>query len=151
MIEEIGRAGERAASLTRQLLACSGKQLLLAVVLVLGDLVKNMQKMLSRLIGEDIELEFDLQPAALNVKADPGQMEQVIMNLVVNSRDAMPHGGKLRVATAEVVVDAAYTQTRPGIQPGQYVAIVVTDTGCGMDAATQALIFEPFFRTKGHG
>jgi CheY-like chemotaxis protein/two-component sensor histidine kinase len=148
-LEEIHRAGERAAALTRQLLAFSRKAVLAPVVLDLNELLKNLQKMLSRLIGEDIELKVVLNPLVWKVKVDPGQMEQVIMNLVVNSRDAMPQGGKVTIETINIELDEAYASQHPETQQGQYVQVAVSDTGSGMDAATQARIFEPFFTTKG--
>jgi CheY-like chemotaxis protein len=148
-LEEIHNAGERAAALTRQLLTFSRKAVLSPVVLDLNALVANVQKMLSRLIGEDIELKVIFDPMIWRVKVDPGQMEQVIMNLVINARDAMPRGGKLIVETSNIELDDAYAEQHPGTQPGHYVQIAVSDTGSGMDAATLAHIFEPFFTTKG--
>jgi CheY-like chemotaxis protein len=147
-LEQIHKAGERAASLTRQLLAFSRKQVLVLEVLDVNVLLAEMEKMLSRLISEDIELRFAAEPALWQVKVDPGQIEQVIMNLVVNARDAMPEGGKLTIETANVRLDETYTSTHPDIQPGEYVLMAVSDTGCGMDEATKARIFEPFFTTK---
>jgi PAS domain S-box-containing protein len=148
-LDEILNAGSRAASLTRQLLAFSRKAVLAPLVLDLNELIRNLQKMLSRLIGEDIELKVILDPAVWKVKVDPGQMEQIIMNLVVNARDAMPRGGKLIIETANIELDEAYANKHPETQPGDYVRVAVSDTGFGMDAATQARIFEPFFTTKG--
>jgi PAS domain S-box-containing protein len=148
-LEEIRKAGERAAALTRQLLAFSRKAVLSPVVLDLNDLLTNLQRMLVRLIGEDIELKSSLALGLWRVKVDPGQMEQVVMNLVVNARDAMPQGGKLILETANLELDAEYAEQHPETQPGQYVRLSVSDTGVGMDAATQARIFEPFFTTKG--
>lgn len=148
-IAEIHSAGERAAGLTRQLLAFSRKQVLLPVVLDLNGLVADMEKMLSRLIGEDIQLVFRPARDLWRVRVDSGQMEQVIMNLVVNARDAMPKGGKLTIKTANITLDKATGEVHPDARPGDYVLITVSDTGCGMDNATLSQIFEPFFTTKG--
>ena len=147
--EEIEKAGQRAVSLTRQLLAFSRQQVLEPVILNLNTLVSEMEKMLPRLIGEDIQLNLILDPAIGHVKADPGQIEQVVMNLAVNGRDAMPDGGKLTIQTANVELDVAFVREHPGSVPGQYVMLAVTDTGTGMDPETQAQCFEPFFTTKG--
>jgi len=149
--EEIGKAADRAASLTHQLLAFSRRQVLRPVVLDLNAVVTNMEGMLRRLIREDIDLITVSGPALGRVKADPGQIEQVIMNLIVNARDAMPQGGRLTVETANVELDEAYARRHVAAQPGPYVMLAVTDTGCGMDAETQAHIFEPFFTTKEKG
>jgi PAS domain S-box-containing protein len=147
-LEEIRKAGERAATLTRQLLAFSRKQVLQPQILDLNAVVSNINTMLRRLIGEDIELTM-LPGAALDrVQADPGQIEQVIMNLAVNARDAMPHGGKLTIETANVNLDEDYARRDGNAAPGPYVRLSVSDTGCGMDAETRARIFEPFFTTK---
>ncbi len=148
-VKEILLAGERAASLTRQLLAFSRHQALEQVVLDLNSVVRNMDKMLRRLIGEDIDLVTVASEGLWNVKADPGQMEQVIMNLAVNARDAMRQGGKITIETANVELDENYAQSHPYVKPGSYVMIGVSDTGAGMDAQTQARAFEPFFTTKG--
>jgi two-component system, cell cycle sensor histidine kinase and response regulator CckA len=148
---EIGKAAERAAALTRQLLAFSRKQLLQPQVLDLNVVVLDMEKLLHRLIGEDIELVARTLPALRRVKADPGQMEQVIMNLAVNARDAMPQGGRLTIETGNVVLDAEYVRQHTGAQVGHHVMLAVSDTGHGMDAATQARVFEPFFTTKEKG
>jgi signal transduction histidine kinase len=154
-VEEIKKAGVRAASLTRQLLAFSRKQVLHPVVLDINSLVTDVGKMLRRLVGEDIEFVTLLRPKTGSVHADPGQIEQVIMNLVVNARDAMPHGGKLAIETANVYFDADYVKQHVGARPGPYVMLAVSDTGTGMDEQTRARIFEPFFTTKelgkGHG
>jgi signal transduction histidine kinase len=146
--EQIHKAADRAASLTRQLLAFSRRQVLQPKVLDLNVLVMEMDKLLERLIREDVEFVF-LPGAALgNVKADPGQIEQVLLNLTVNACDAMPKGGKLTIETSNLTVDGEYAQTRPGLQQGPFVLLSATDTGHGMDAKTKARIFEPFFTTK---
>jgi two-component system cell cycle sensor histidine kinase/response regulator CckA len=146
--EEIEKASQRAVSLTRQLLAFSRQQVLEPVVLNLNTLVADMEKMLPRLIGEDIALKLELDPALAQVKADPGQIEQVLLNLAVNARDAMPNGGKLLIHTANVDLDVAYTHDHPGSRAGSYVMLRVTDTGTGIDPEIQSQIFEPFFTTK---
>ncbi|HKC66514.1 MAG TPA: PAS domain S-box protein, partial [Pyrinomonadaceae bacterium] len=150
-LEEIKRAGDRAASLTRQLLAFSRKQILQSTVLVINSVVSELEKMLRRLIGEDVDLKTVLEPQLGSIKADPGQIEQIIMNLVVNARDAMPQGGKLTIETENVYLDETYARRHRGVTPGHYVMLAVSDTGTGMDAATQARIFEPFFTTKEQG
>jgi PAS domain S-box-containing protein len=148
---EIRKAGERAARLTSQLLTFSRHQVMSPSVLDLNVLVHDIQELFKRLLGEDIELITDLDPALRTIKADSGQMEQVLMNLAVNSRDAMPHGGKLLIRTSNVELDKTFTRLRPEVKPGQYVRLSVTDTGHGMDEATVARIFEPFFTTKETG
>jgi hypothetical protein len=150
-VAEIRKAADRAAGLTRQLLAFSRQQVLEPRVLDLNELVHNMEKMLRRLLGEDIELATALAPALGAVKADPGQLEQVIMNLGVNSRDAMPGGGKLTIETADVELDRTYATNHDPIEPGRYIMLAVTDTGTGMTEATKARLFEPFFTTKEKG
>ena len=152
-LEQINQAGEGAATLVRQLLAFSRKQVLQSEKLDLNQVVAETEKMLGRLIGEDIELKTSLDPELGPVYADPGQLEQVLMNLVINARDAMPQGGKLTIETTNAELDDAYARQHAAVQPGSYVMLAVTDTGTGMDAETQAHIFEPFFTTKevGHG
>ena len=145
---EIEKAGQRAASLTRQLLAFSRQQLLTPSVLSLNSLVADMEKMLPRLLGEDINVSLSLDPELGNVKADQSQIEQVIMNLAVNARDAMPSGGKLQIQTANIEFDQAYTRDHPGSKIGSYVMLAIADSGTGMSAETIAHIFEPFFTTK---
>ncbi|MBE7467429.1 MAG: response regulator [Planctomycetes bacterium] len=147
-LELILKTGERAAALTRQLLAFSRKQILAPRTLNLNSIVSEMQRMLSRLISEDIELLTVLEPLLGAIKADPSQVEQVIMNLVVNARDAMPQGGRLTIETRNAELDDAYARSHPSVKPGAYVMIAVADTGVGMDEATQAKIFDPFFTTK---
>ena len=146
--QEIEKAGQRAASLTRQLLAFSRQQVLTPAILNLNDLVTDMVKMLPRLIGEDITVRVFTDPDLGSVKADRSQIEQVIMNLAVNARDAMPTGGNLNIKTSNRILDLAYTRNHPGARPGQYVLLEVTDSGTGIDAEALAHIFEPFFTTK---
>ncbi|MFN2530865.1 MAG: PAS domain S-box protein [Pyrinomonadaceae bacterium] len=150
-LQEIKRAGERAASLTRQLLAFSRKQMLQAKVIDLNSIVGDLDRMLQRLIGEDIDLVTLLDAKPCRVKADPGQIEQVILNLVVNARDAMPRGGKLTVETARVSLDAEHARTHVGAVPGEYVLLAVSDTGTGISPEIQKRVFEPFFSTKEMG
>jgi PAS domain S-box-containing protein len=150
-VEEIMKAARRAASLTRQLLAFSRRQLLELQVLDLNALVANLEGMLRRLIGEDVEFRTVLTPARGTVLADPGQLEQVIMNLAVNARDAMPQGGKLTVETAAADLDESSAQAHIPVIAGSYMMLAVSDTGAGMDAETKARLFEPFFTTKEKG
>jgi PAS domain S-box-containing protein len=150
-VEEIKKAGDRAAGLTQQLLAFSRKQVLQPEVLNLNDVVVNIEKMLRRLISEDIDLVTAPGAELGRVKADPGQIEQVILNLAINARDAMPMGGRLTLATANLNLDAAYAREHVDASPGRYVLLAVTDTGIGMDAEVRSHIFEPFFTTKEPG
>jgi PAS domain S-box-containing protein len=145
---QIKKAGQSAASLTRQLLAFSRQQVLEPRVLDLNAIVLNVEKMLRRLIGEHIDLRTNLDRALGSVKADQSQIEQVIINLAVNARDAMAQGGKLMIETANIYLDEDYARRHPPQRPGPYVLLTVADTGMGMDAETQARIFEPFFTTK---
>jgi PAS domain S-box-containing protein len=149
--EQIQEASQRATSLTRQLLAFSRKQMLAPVVLNVQAVVSDMGKILRRLIGEDVELVTVNAPDLKRVKADRSQIEQVIMNLAVNARDAMPRGGKLTIETTNVEFDDSYSRAPVVLMPGRYVMLAVTDNGCGMDADTQAHIFEPFYTTKEKG
>jgi PAS domain S-box-containing protein len=150
-VDQIKKAADRAAALTRQLLAFSRMQVMQPRVMDLNATVVEMGKMLPRLIGEDIELKILTKPDLGRVKADPGQIEQVILNLCVNARDAMPNGGKLVVETANAELDEGYARVHPPLVPGSFVMLAVSDTGVGMDQATQAHIFEPFFTTKEKG
>ena len=147
--QEISAAAERATSLTRQLLAFSRKQMLAPKVLDLNDVVTENLRMLTRLIGEDIDLVMIPGPELVPVKVDPGQIEQVILNLAVNARDAMPQGGKLTIETNNVTLDENYARIHAPVRPGEYVMLAISDTGVGMDSETQSRIFEPFFTTKG--
>ncbi len=150
-LEEIRGAGLRAADLTHQLLAFSRQQVLQPKIVDLGVVAGGIEKMLGRLIGEDVEL-IAATPASLGkILVDPGQMEQVIMNLAVNARDAMPRGGKLTIETSQVMLDEGYAAAHVGVKPGPHVMLAVTDTGVGMNKETQARMFDPFFTTKGVG
>src|ERR1039458_4500910 len=147
--QEIASAAGRATSLTRQLLAFSRKQMLAPKVLDLNGVVAENLKMLTRMIGEDVDLVMVPATGLGAVRADAGQIEQVIMNLAVNARDAMPSGGKLTIETSNVSLDEDYARLRPSLKPGSYVMLAISDTGAGMDSETQSHIFEPFFTTKG--
>lgn len=147
-LQEIKKAGDRAASLTRQLLAFSRKQVLQPKVLDLNLVVSDLERMLTRLIGEDIELQAVLDPELGSIKVDPSQMEQIIMNLAVNARDAMPRGGKLTIETRNTVLDDEYARKHIAVIPGRFVMLAVSDSGTGIDPQLQSRIFEPFFTTK---
>jgi CheY-like chemotaxis protein len=147
--QEISNATQRATSLTRQLLAFSRKQMLAPKVLDLNEVVTENLKMLTRMIGEDIDLVMVPSSALGAVRADPGQIDQVIMNLAVNARDAMPEGGRLTIETANVSLDENFARTHTPLAPGEYVMLAISDTGIGMDVDTQSRMFEPFFTTKG--
>jgi PAS domain S-box-containing protein len=151
VIVEIREAGERAAALTRQLLAFSRKQVVEPVTLDLSALISQAEKMLGRLIGEDIVLATSLAPDLPPVVADPGQIDQVLMNLVVNARDAMPTGGRLTIETTAVTLDEDQVATMPELVPGKYAVLVVSDTGHGMTGEVKARVFDPFFTTKEAG
>ncbi|MBN9390293.1 MAG: response regulator [Chloroflexi bacterium] len=151
-LQEILKATDRAAQLTHQLLAFSRRQVLQPAVINLNTVIKDINRMLARLISEDIELINSLDPNLKPVMADPGQLGQVLLNLAVNSRDAMPHGGKIFIETTNVYLDEDYSQLNQYlVKSGHYIRLVVSDTGTGMDAETQEHVFEPFFTTKEHG
>ena len=150
-LKEIRTAATRAAALTRQLLAFSRQQVLQPVVLNMNDVVQNLENMLQRVLGEDVELETHRAPDLGNVKADPGQLEQVILNLAVNARDAMPTGGKLTIETSNVSLSGDYAAAHRPVAPGEYIMLAVSDSGVGMDETVKTRLFEPFFTTKGVG
>ncbi len=151
-VDEMLKAGHRAAALTRQLLAFSRQQVMDPRVLDLNVVVRDMEKMLKRLIREDIQLKTELDPALVRIKADQGQIEQVVMNMVVNARDAMPNGGELKLSTSNVYMNEDFVRRYPyPVSVGDYVLLAVTDNGIGMDAVTRARVFEPFFTTKEKG
>jgi two-component system, cell cycle sensor histidine kinase and response regulator CckA len=150
-VEEIRKAGERASQLTRQLLAFSRKQLWVRDVLDLNQVITHFEKMLSRIVSESIRLEIVAAPSLGHTKADPGQIEQLLMNLVVNARDAMLQGGNLTITTANVVLDASFVRQHTGAVAGRYVSLTVQDTGTGMTPDVLARVFEPFYTTKGPG
>jgi PAS domain S-box-containing protein len=149
--EEILKAADRAGALTNQLLAFSRRQIMQPRIVDVNELIRNTDKMLRRLIGEDVELVLSLPPEMGNIRADPGHIEQAVFNLAVNARDAMPNGGRITIETAGVYLDESYARTHIGVEPGNYVMIAVSDTGQGMDADTKRRIFEPFFTTKDKG
>ncbi len=150
-LEQVVKAAERATDLTRQLLAFSRRQVVRPVVLNLNSLVKDMDRMLRRVIGEDIQLLASLEPELKTVRADPGQLEQVVLNLAVNARDAMPNGGQLTLETANLQVTDDFARSHVAPKPGFYAMLSMQDTGCGMDAEVLARLFEPFFTTKDNG
>src|SRR3989441_3664997 len=150
-VEQIKQAANSAASLTRQLLMFSRQQVVQPVILDINQTVGNIDKMLRRLIKEDIEFTVVLDRQLDRVKADPGQIEQIVLNLVVNARDAMPNGGKLRIQTRNVRLEKDSAQAGAGVPRGRFILLEVTDTGTGMDQETQARLFEPFFTTKAVG
>ena len=149
--EEILKAADRAAAITNQLLTFSRRQISKPRVMQVNMAIAQTDKMLRRLIGEDIHLQLKLDPEVGNIKADPGHVDQAIVNLVVNARDAMPEGGTLTIETANVHLDESYVRTHLGVAPGDFVMVAVSDTGIGMDAETRRRIFEPFFTTKEKG
>ena len=150
-LEQIQKAGERASRLTRQLLAFSRQQVLAPKILDLNVVVKDLKRLLGRVIGEDVHFDTVSQPGLDRIKADTGQMEQLLLNLAVNARDAMPTGGRLIITTANATVDAAFARDNEGAEPGPYVTIAVADTGCGMSPEVLSHAFEPFFTTKPEG
>jgi signal transduction histidine kinase len=151
-VDEVLHAADRAASLTRQLLAFSRKQVLQPAALDLNEIVQGVSRMARRIIGTDVQLRLELATAVAKVLADPAQVEQVLLNLIVNARDAMPSGGTITVHTSDVVLDAGSPEiAQAGIAAGAFVLLSVSDDGIGMDQATQARIFEPFFTTKETG
>jgi CheY-like chemotaxis protein len=149
--ESITRSARKAADLTSQLLAFSRKQIVQARILSLNPMITELAKMAERLVGEDVHLALVLEPQLWSIKADRSQLEQVIMNLIVNARDAMPQGGKLMLETSNANLSTEYLKTHPLVPPGRYVMLAVSDTGIGMDEATKSHMFEPFFTTKEPG
>jgi signal transduction histidine kinase len=147
-LEMMRKAGESAADLTRQLLAFGRKQLLQPKVIDPGKVLKDAAAMLRHLIGDNIRLEVNIHPQAGCIRADPGQVEQILVNLAANARDAMPNGGRLTIEASNVELDDSYVRLHPPAIPGPYVMFSVSDTGCGMDQKTQSQIFDPFFTTK---
>ncbi len=149
--EEILKASDRAGALTNQLLSFSRRQIMRPRVINVNTVIEQIEKMLRRLIGEDVELVLDLSSNIGNIHVDPGQIEQMVVNLVVNSRDAMPLGGRITIETEDVFLDESYARTHLGVKPGEFVMIAVSDNGHGMDTETKRRIFEPFFTTKPQG
>lgn len=150
-LDDLDNDARRAAALTRQLLMFSRRSVLAARPLDINEIVANMLKMLGRLIGEHVDLQFEGRTDLPSVEADAGMLEQVLMNLVVNARDAMPKGGRLTISTSLVDLTEANSQMNPDRREGRFVCLAVSDTGCGMDAETLKRIFEPFFTTKEDG
>jgi CheY-like chemotaxis protein len=150
-LQEIAHAAVRAEELTRQLLAFSRNQISEPRNIVLNDTLRNFERMLGRLLGEDVSLHLSLSPEAGVIRADPGQIEQVVMNLAVNARDAMPQGGRLAIETSAIFADGQFAEAHFGVSPGPYVVLTVSDTGVGMPPEVKAKIFEPFFTTKEKG
>ena len=150
-LEEIKKAGKRSALLTNQLLAFSRRQILHPQMISINEAINDTTNLLKRMIGEDIDLVTHLKPTVGSIKFDPGQFSQVLMNLAVNARDAMPDGGKLTIETSNIFIDPNYASTHIGLLPGAYILLSVSDTGTGMSAEIQEQIFEPFFTTKGVG
>ncbi|HVR83868.1 MAG TPA: response regulator, partial [Planctomycetota bacterium] len=150
-VEEIHHAGQRAAGLTRQLLAFSRRQIIQPRILNLNELIEGLERMLSRLIGEDVKLQLRLDHGLYPIQGDAGQIEQVIVNLVVNARDAMPKGGKIVIETLNADLDEAFTSVHPDLHPGPHAVLLVSDTGTGMSAEVKSHLFEPFFTTKDLG
>ena len=148
MLADIKEVGERAAGLTRQILAFSRRQVLRPEIVCLNQVVVGLEPLLARTLGEDVEPPSSWRLICSDTRVDPHQMEQVLMNLALNARDAMPEGGHLVVETANVKLDRAYCRAHPGVESGRYVMLAVSDTGCGMDGETKSHIFEPFFTTK---
>ena len=150
-LEEVAKAARRASELTRQLLAFSRKQALRPRIVDLNQIVTGFEKMMRRVVGDDVSVTIYRSPELGKTLADPGQMEQVLMNLIVNARDAMPSGGSIGIVTRNAILDEAFAREHRGLDPGRYVALSVADTGSGMDSATRERIFEPFFTTKAQG
>ncbi len=150
-VKEIRHAAERAATLTRQLLAFSRKQMIQPQVLDLNDVVGSLNKLLARLVGEDVIVQIEAEPELASVMADPGQIEQVLMNLAANGRDAMPDGGTLTIATGHAAIELEDPRNRPGLRPGAYVTLTVSDTGTGIPQDVRLHMFEPFYTTKAQG
>jgi len=150
-IQPIQQAAQRAAALTRHLLAFSRRQIIYPTILDLNTVVNNLNKMMMRVIGEHVALRIIPGESLGNIRADLGQIDQILMNLLVNAVDAMPKGGQIFIETTNTELDQTYTKSHPSVHPGRYVMLSVTDTGTGMDSQTISQIFEPFFTTKGPG